>query len=542
MYIPQCALQFFVMCFAIATGLSISSPAKAGTGIASLPLFFYGSSGSLSSKPGNLWFGKVMVGSASVLSSKLTNTGTSDITISSASVTGTAYSLSGLSFPMTLAPGNSTKFQVTFAPLATGHVDGGIGFTSNASSSTLYVSLHGTGASAGMLSASPSSVNFGTAAPGNSVTQLEALTNTGTSNVTVQQISANGAGFSVSLAALPWSLAPGQSANFSVSFTPTAGSTSSGSVSIISNAYDSTLSIPLTGAGTSAGILSANPASNSFGSVQVGKSVSQYQSLTNSGGSNATISQANVSGSGFSIRGLSLPVTLTPGQSYTFSTVFAPTSSGTASGSIAIVSNASNSSLTIALSGTATAPGQLLLSPTTLDFGSITVGQSKSLTATLSASGSSVTVSSASTSNPEFNLSGFSFPLALAAGQSTPLTVTFAPQSSGTASGSISFSSNAQTNPTIETLTGTGAAAPQHQVQLSWSASSSSGVSGYNVYRGTVSGGPYSKINSALVVGTTYTDSSVQAGQNYFYVTTALNGSGTESAYSNQVQATVPSP
>jgi hypothetical protein len=252
------------------------------------------------------------------------------------------------------------------------------------------------------------------------------------------------------------------------------------------------------------------------------------------------IGQANVSGSGLSITGLSLPITLTPGQSYTFSTVFAPTSAGTATGSIAIVSDASNSSLTIALSGTASASGQLLLSPTTLDFGSITVGQNKSLTATLSASGSSVTVSSASINNGEFSLSGPSFPLTLAAGQSTPLTVTFAPQSSGTASGSISFSSNASTTPVVEALTGTGVA--QHQVQLSWGTSSSSGVTGYNVYRGTVSGGPYGKINSALVVGTTYTDSSVQAGKTYFYVTTALHGSGTESAYSNQVQAVVPSP
>ena len=252
------------------------------------------------------------------------------------------------------------------------------------------------------------------------------------------------------------------------------------------------------------------------------------------------ISQANVSGSGFSISGLNLPITLTPGQSYTFSTVFAPTSSGTASGSIAIVSDASNSSLTIALSGTATASGQLLLSPTTLDFGSITVGQNKSLTATLGASGSSVTVSSASTSNPEFSLNGVSFPMALAAGQSAPVSVTFTPQSSGTASGTISFSSNASATLVVEALTGTGVA--QHQVQLSWGASSSSGVTGYNVYRGSVSGGPYTKINSALIVGTTYSDSSVQAGKTYFYVTTALNGSGTESAYSNEVQATVPSP
>src|SRR5438132_5887675 len=120
----------------------------------------------------------------------------------------------------------------------------------------------GTGASTGVLSASPSSINFGTA--GNNVTQLAALTNTGAASVTVQQISASGSGFAVSHAALPWKLASGQSATFSISFTPTAGSTSSGSVSIVSNAYDSTLSIPLTGAGASAGILSANPTSNSF--------------------------------------------------------------------------------------------------------------------------------------------------------------------------------------------------------------------------------------------------------------------------------------
>ena len=540
MHISQRALRSFVICFAILMLLPVAGTAIVGTGIVTLPLFFFTNTGALSCKPGNLWFGKVMVGGSNVLSARLSNTGTSNITISSVSVTGAGYSLSGLSFPMTLGPGNSAQFQVIFAPLVQGRVDGSIGFTSSASSSTLYVSLHGTGASTGVLSASPSSINFGTA--GNNVTQLAALTNTGTASVTVQQISASGSGFAVSHAALPWKLASGQSATFSISFTPTAGSTSSGSVSIVSNAYDSTLSIPLTGAGASAGILSANPTSNSFGSVQVGSSASQYQSVTNSGGSNVNISQANVSGSGFSISGLSLPITLTPGQSYTFSTVFAPTSSGTASGSIIMVSDASNSNLSIALSGTATASGQLLLSPTTLDFGSITVGQNKSLTATLSASGSSVTVSSASTSNPEFSLSGVSFPLALAAGQSTPVSVTFTPQSSGTASGSISFSSNALTNPTIETLTGAGVTAPQHQVQLSWGASTSTGVTGYNVYRGSVSGGPYNKINPALVVGTTYSDSSVQAGKTYFYVTTALNGSGTESAYSNQVQAVVPSP
>ena len=39
-------------------------------------------------------------------------------------------------------------------------------------------------------------------------------------------------------------------------------------------------------------------------------------------------------------------------------------------------------------------------------------------------------------------------------------------------------------------------------------------------------GGPYSKINPALAVGTTYADNSVQGGQSYYYVTTAVDSTG----------------
>lgn len=63
------------------------------------------------------------------------------------------------------------------------------------------------------------------------------------------------------------------------------------------------------------------------------------------------------------------------------------------------------------------------------------------------------------------------------------------------------------------------------------------------MYRGTTSGGPYTKVNSALLPGTTYTDTSVQAGVTYFYVVTAVDTSKNESAYSAQTSAaTIPSP
>lgn len=79
-----------------------------------------------------------------------------------------------------------------------------------------------------------------------------------------------------------------------------------------------------------------------------------------------------------------------------------------------------------------------------------------------------------------------------------------------------------------------------HTVGLSWDASTSQDVVGYNVYRGPSSNGPYTKINTTLDQLTSYSDSTVQGGQTYFYVTTAVDSMGNESEYSNQTQAVIP--
>jgi len=85
----------------------------------------------------------------------------------------------------------------------------------------------------------------------------------------------------------------------------------------------------------------------------------------------------------------------------------------------------------------------------------------------------------------------------------------------------------------------TATAQQAHSVALSWNASTSS-VTGYNIYRSTVSGTEYAKINSSLVAALAYTDSTVQNGTTYYYVTTAVDASGIESVYSNQAVATLP--
>jgi len=157
---------------------------------------------------------------------------------------------------------------------------------------------------------------------------------------------------------------------------------------------------------------------------------------------------------------------------------------------------------------------------------------------TLSASGASVTVTSVSSDNAQFATSGLTFPLTISAGGSVPFNAVFAPTSSGTATASLSFVSNATTSPTVQALSGTGVNA-SHEVGLKWDASTSE-VSGYNIYRGTISGGPYSKINSALDASTIYVDTSVSGETTYYYVTTAVDSGGTESSYSNEVQAAIP--
>ena len=413
--------------------------------------------------------------------------------------------------------------------------------------------------STAQLTVNPLSISFGSVPVGSNATHSLVLGNSAGSNVTVSQAAMTGSGFSLSGPALPLTLATGQSASFSVIFTPQSGGSVSGSLSLVSStpilhgtngkhngSNSTTTTVPLSGSGTSLstvstspGQLVANPSSLSFGNVQVSSTNTLFEAVTNTGGSSVTLSQATVVGIGFSISGLTLPLTLAAGQSVTFSATFAPQSGGNASGSISIGSNASNSTMTISLAGSGTAQGQLAVTPTSTDFGSVTVGTSKTQAGTLSASGSSVSVSSATLTSAEFSLSGITFPLTIAAGQSVPFSLTFTPQMSGSTSAIGSFTSNAS-NSAAETLTGTGAVPPQHSVGLSWNGTST--VVGYNVYRGSQFGGPYVKINSALDTSTTYTDSSVQAGQTYYYVTTAIDSSGAESSYSNQIQALVPSP
>ncbi len=305
------------------------------------------------------------------------------------------------------------------------------------------------------------------------------------------------------------------------------------------------------GGGANAASVSNNTASltldNSslnFGNVAVGGSKTDSLTLTNSsasGGPSITVSQVTITGSGFSGNVPNLPLVLATGQSASLSITFAPLSAGAATGSLSIVVESVSDPAVVQLSGTGLAAGQLAVSPSALNFGNVAVGSSKNLTGTLTAGASDISVSSADWNGSGYSVSGITFPVTVSAGQSVSFTVSFAPQAAGASNGSVSFISDATNSPSVQTFTGTGDVTTQHSVDLSWTASASQ-VVGYNIYRGTQSGGPYTKLNSSPQAGTASTDSTVQSGTTYFYVSTAVDSNSRESVFSNEATAVVPNP
>ena len=503
--------------------------------------------GELALAPSTITFGNVPVGTRQTKSGSLTNAGGTSVTVKQVTVSGTGYNVSGLATPLILAVGQSASFSVLFAPSIAGGANANITFATDASATAL--TLSGMGVAPGDLTTSPASIGFGNVQLGSPSSQTETLKNTGGADLTVTAATVSGTGFSYTGLTLPLTLTPNQASTFGVSFTPATAGASSGNLSLTISGFTSSVDIALSGTGVAPATLTALPATLTFTNVQVGQNSTQTETVTNTGGSDAQVSQVAASGTGFSISGIAPnTVTLVPGQSTSFSVSFTPHSAGNFSGSVSVTSNASNPNLNVSLTGSAVAATQSTLTVTNpISVGSVVDGLSGTQTGTLTATGGNVLVSSVSlggTDPGEFSISGLSFPVTVTTSQPVSFIVTFTPATTGAASAGVAFASNASNSPTVATLTGTGTSAPVHSVQLSWVAGSSQTITGYNVYRaiyGPTSCGSYAAIGSTPGSITTYTDAVVADGTTYCYATTAVDSEG-ESAYSNIVQAVIPSP
>jgi hypothetical protein len=267
---------------------------------------------------------------------------------------------------------------------------------------------------------------------------------------------------------------------------------------------------------------------------------------------NATVNGANVTGLNF---------TATKQTNPTFSISGTISPAAGSNGATVTLSGAASATTTANNSGNYTfsgvANGNYAVTPSHAGY------TFSSTTQAVSVNGANVTgLNFTATANPTFSIFGTISPIAGGSGATVVLSGAAGATTVANSSGNYSFAGLASGtylvtpantgysfSPVNQSVTisaanvngvnFTATAQVTHTVALTWNASTSP-VAGYNVYRSTVSGTGYARINSSLVAVFSYTDSNVLNGTTYYYVTTAVDSTGVESTLSNEASAVIP--
>ena len=410
----------------------------------------------------------------------LTNTGNGALTITSIGITGAGANQYGQNntcgtMPATLNAGVSCSISVTYSPTASGAAGAAsVSVADNASGSPHTVTLSGT-ATAPAVTPSPSSISFGNQPLGTtSAASAVTLQNTGTGALIITGITFGGAnpaqfaetnncGASVAVSA---------SCTVSVTFTPTATRAMAGTMSIADNAPGSPQSVTLTGTGVPAApIVSLSPTSLAFGNQTVNtSSAARTVTLKNIGDASLTISSIALMGANSNQFSLSNPcgTTLTAGNSCVISVTFSPTAVGSASASLSVTDNASDSPESVSITGTgvAAAGPAVSLSPTSVPFGPVVVTTtSTASTVTLTNTGSTaLNITAISVTGTPLNAGQFavasttcgSLPATLGGGSNCTINVTYTPGVLASAYALLSITDNAVGSPQSVSLSGIG--------------------------------------------------------------------------------------
>ena len=377
---------------------TLTVASDAGNGSATVSLTGTGTGGgtsaNLNASPSSLTFASTAVGATSAAQSvTVTNSGTVAATVSSIAATGDFSQTNGCG--SSIGAGASCTVSVTFHPSSTGARTGSVSIASSATNSPTSIALSGTGAVASgsnLAAGRPASASSTNASfvPGN-VTDADASTYWESVNgsfpqwVQVDLGSAQPVGKMTLKLPASWG-ARTQTLSVQGSTDGTTFSTLVGSAGVVfdpASANTVNLAVPSatvrfvrvtitgntgwpagqlsdlevfapTGGGTSAS-LSAAPTSVTFGSTTVGAtSAGQSVTVTNTGTAAATVSQVTVSGDFGQTN--SCGTSIAAGASCTVSVTFHPSASGARTGTLSVVSTATNSPTTVALSGTGTAP------------------------------------------------------------------------------------------------------------------------------------------------------------------------------------------
>jgi hypothetical protein len=318
------------------------------------------------------------------------------------------------------------------------------------------------------LTPSQSSLTFANTMVGNvSAPQTVTLDNTGSATLNILGLQTT-PDYTVSSNCA--SILPGASCTLTVTFTPQS-STQQGSgsgqrvsaIEVSSNATTSLEFISLIGV-SSPSSLTLGQSSLNFGTVLVGANSTLNLQMNNTSASAITFgilsatATLNAAAGDYSISLGTCPqpgLALAAGTSCSAQIGFAPTQSGTITGTLSIASSASTLPLVVALTGVGEQSHMQIL-PASLSFGSIAVNAPASLSLTLSNNGTSPITGIALAITGDYAVTVPCPVTTLAVGGSCGVTVTFTPSTTGARNGTLTVTSSDATSPDAVPLTGSG--------------------------------------------------------------------------------------
>ena len=398
-----------------------------GTGVS--PLF--------SATPLILNFGNVRNDLTKLDSVTVSNTGTANLVIST--VTSSNFRFIITPTTGTITPGSSLKFYFTFAPLVDGLQSGYIYFNHNAKLPKDSIRISGTGVSP-VFSASFNNLNFGNVRSGLSKRDSASVTNTGTTDLIITNVTSSNSLFTVT--PTTGIITPGSTKKFYVTFAPLVDGLQSGRLFFYHNAKNLKDSINVTGTGVSPKF-AVTPRNLNFGNVITGTTKIDSVTVSNAGTADLVISSFTSSSAYFVINAIN--AVIAPGTSQTFYIMFTPLYSEFLDGYIRFTFNATNLSDSIYTTGTGVGNPvfpKFTVNPTSLSFGSVNSGTIKQDTLVVTNTGTAnLIINGVSSNNVFYKINpaiGTIIP-----GTSRKFFVVFAPLKPGAQVGYVYFYHNA---------------------------------------------------------------------------------------------------
>ncbi|MGC2639214.1 MAG: choice-of-anchor D domain-containing protein [Acidobacteriaceae bacterium] len=491
-------------------------------------------------------FGDMAEAAAKTEKVTLTSTGVDPLTISSATQSGaSAFTISGITFPLTLKAGQSATLTVKCDSPTAGSKTGTITLMTNAPNKSSTISLSATILTPPALALSTSSVEFGDVTMNTAVTKEVTLKSTGQTALTISSATRSGTpAFTLSGITLPLTLKPGASATLTIKCDALTAGLRTGTITLLTNASSKSSTISLTATILTPPALTLSASSVSFGDVSLNKPVTKAVTLKSTGQAALTISAGAVSGSaGFTLSGVSFPVTLDGGKSVTLTIECDATTAGAKAATAKLTTNAGTSTISLSATGEAGTTPALTLGSTSVSFGDVGLNTPATQSVMLTSSGNAaVTISGATATGTGFSVVGPTFPVTLQPGQTAALEIQFDPTTTGTETGTAMVTSNGSGGTPTVALSATGEDATTTQVDLNWDAPSNAAdpATGYNIYRAVSTTTNYQLLNSTPETATTYQDMTAVAGTTYSYYVVSVDANGELSGPSNPFTVTVP--